>query len=126
MAIFSLQDFVYLSLSFVTIYVINFYFNYFRRPDKLPGPIPLPIIGNLHQYTNDLSVWGKWLQSNYGDIGEVWFGSERAIWIGGTKHLEKIFKPSPGNYNSRAAPKEASVIIFGNGKLLGRFESAKH
>src|SRR5947199_10716344 len=101
MLIFSLQDFVYLGLTFVTGYVINFYLNYFRRSDRLPGPLPLPIIGNLHQYTKDMSVLGNWLQSNYGDIGEMWLGGERIIWLGRTEYLEKILKPSPGNYNFR-------------------------
>src|SRR6266511_2995577 len=48
-----------------------------------------------------MSVLGIWLQSNYGDIGEMWLGGERIIWLGRTEYLEKILKPSPGNYNFR-------------------------
>ncbi len=111
MITFSLQDFAYLSLIFVASYVINFYLNYFRRPDRLPGPLPLPIIGNLHLYNHDVSALGKRLQSNYGEIGEIWLGEKRAIWLGRTEYLEKIFKPSSGNYNFRTPSNEGLDMV---------------
>nr|CAG8653237.1 9014_t:CDS:2 [Entrophospora candida]CAG8670476.1 7768_t:CDS:2 [Entrophospora candida] len=103
MSTFSFQDFIFLSLLLVIGYVINFYVKYFKRPNKLPGPLPLPLIGNLTSYS-DLAAWISSLQSKYGDIGEIWIGEERAIWLGRAEYLEKIFKPSFGNYNKRTTP----------------------
>src|SRR5438874_2929057 len=110
MTIFSFQEFICLSLLIIISYVINFYLNYFRRPNKLPGPLPLPIIGNSHQYNRDISIWLKWLQSNYGDIGEIWFGGERIIWLGKVEYLEKVFKPSASNYKFNTPPNKGLEI----------------
>nr|CAG8436530.1 875_t:CDS:2 [Entrophospora candida] len=110
MLTFSIQDFIFLSLLIVICYVIDFYVNYFKRPNKLPGPLPLPLIGNLISY-NDLAAWVNGLQSKYGDIGEVWIGGERAIWLGRAEYVEKVFKPSFGNYNKRTTPNKGLDIL---------------
>ncbi|CAJ0828861.1 8809_t:CDS:2 [Entrophospora sp. SA101] len=77
---------------------------------KLPGPLPLPLIGNLISY-NDLAAWVNGLQSKYGDIGEVWIGGERAIWLGRAEYVDKVFKPSFGNYNKRTTPNKGLDIL---------------
>ena len=65
-----------------------------------------------------MSVWQKWLQSNYGNIGEVWLGGKRAIWLGRAEYLEKIFKPSACNYNFCIPPSKAVDMMDMSSKGL--------
>ncbi|CAJ0758616.1 18415_t:CDS:10, partial [Entrophospora sp. SA101] len=61
----------------------------------LEGPTPLPLIGNLH--SDNLNEWLNNLQSKYGDIFEVWKGSERHIWISRADLATKLLNPSYKN-----------------------------
>ena len=56
------------------------YHYYQQRYKKLPpGPVPLPIIGNLHLLGTSPHVSMKEISRNYGDIYRIHFGSEPAI-----------------------------------------------
>nr|CAG8481426.1 3484_t:CDS:2 [Entrophospora candida] len=76
-------------------YIALYYIKYFTRTSPLPGPTPLPLIGNLH--SDNLNEWLNNLQSKYGDIFEVWKGSERHIWIGRADLATKLLNPSYKN-----------------------------
>src|ERR1044071_9506916 len=79
----------------IVTYVTYFYFKYFTRSNPIPGPIPLPFIGNLHQYPGDMSEFSKTCQKKYGDIWEFYLGhpsdKTRRIGIGRADLLEKIY-----------------------------------
>lgn len=90
--IFNLVFYIFLGLiTYVTLY----YIKYFTRTSPLPGPTPLPLIGNLH--SDNLTEWLNNLQSKYGDIFEVWKGSERHIWISRADLATKLLNPSYKN-----------------------------
>lgn len=44
-----------------------------------PGPVPLPVIGNLHQMGRDAHVILMELAKKYGDVMRISIGSETAI-----------------------------------------------
>ncbi|CAG8519636.1 13283_t:CDS:1, partial [Cetraspora pellucida] len=59
--------------------IIQYYINYFIRPSKIPGPLPLPIIGNIHQIGADFTAALKKFHEKYGDLYEFYVGSTRMI-----------------------------------------------
>ncbi|CAG8475284.1 11055_t:CDS:2 [Funneliformis mosseae] len=90
----------FLSLIFLVIltYVLQFYFRYFTRKDKIPGPIPFPLIGNIETYRPNASQWAIELRKTYGDIFEVYSGGlfslSRQIWISNANLTHKLLNPS--------------------------------
>ncbi|KAG9291322.1 hypothetical protein G9A89_003974 [Geosiphon pyriformis] len=70
-----------------------FYFRYFTRENPIPGPLPLPIVGNL-LFATDLSNYCFKLGKKYGDIFEIWMGNERWIILARGDLVEKIMNPS--------------------------------
>ncbi|CAG8701260.1 20325_t:CDS:2 [Cetraspora pellucida] len=67
---------------------------YFTRENPLPGPLPLPGIGNLYLLHGDFDVVFYNLQEKYGELFEIYLGSDRKIWLGNAKLVEKIHNPS--------------------------------
>ncbi|KAG9285746.1 hypothetical protein G9A89_003425 [Geosiphon pyriformis] len=76
------------SIIFLTLlYTTIFYFKYFTRKNPLPGPFPIPLIGNLPLMVN-LVENATYLAKKYGDIFEIYVGSERHIFVNrGTKQF---------------------------------------
>jgi cytochrome P450 len=85
--IYNLKKIVF---TFIIGYVFKYYYSWYTRENPVPGPIPLPLIGNLHQIGRDLGKEAIKLQKKYGDIFEVMFGSRRIIFIGRADLMEKI------------------------------------
>ncbi|CAG8483674.1 20932_t:CDS:2, partial [Gigaspora rosea] len=87
----------------ILLYIAKYYYTYFTRRNPLPGPFPFPLIGNIHLFHGELdNVFFK-LQAKYGEMFEVFIGSERKIWLGNAKLIKKINDPSPkSNFPIRA------------------------
>ncbi|RHZ88536.1 hypothetical protein Glove_22g123 [Diversispora epigaea] len=84
-------------------YSAYYYVKYFTRENPLPGPIPLPFIGNLHLFHGDFAAKMLKLQLKYGEIFELYVGNKRNIWLGNANLVEKINNPSTkSNYVIRA------------------------
>ncbi|CAJ0757629.1 8253_t:CDS:1, partial [Entrophospora sp. SA101] len=49
------------------------------RQSPLPGPFPLPFIGNVLE--RDLGKLAKRCQKKYGDMFELYIGNQRTIWL---------------------------------------------
>nr|CAG8597915.1 1910_t:CDS:2 [Entrophospora candida] len=62
------------------------------RQPALPGPFPLPFVGNL--FERDLSNLAKKCHKKYGDIFELYIGNQRTIWLCRADLVEKIYTPS--------------------------------
>src|SRR5438045_269565 len=95
------------TLALITFYFGFFYFRYFARYRPLPGPVPLPFVGNRLQYKGNPATWSKRLHEKYGDICELYMGNERHIWLSRADLVEKIFRPSfNNNYLIRITERE--------------------
>ncbi|CAG8671659.1 10833_t:CDS:2, partial [Acaulospora morrowiae] len=78
---------------------------YFTRENPLPGPIPLPLVGNISLVFNDIGEWPTQLQKKYGDLYETYIGTQRIIWICSEDLVLKMLIPSArNNYHGRTIP----------------------
>src|ERR1700722_15289018 len=97
---FGISDYLLLSSTILTIYVAHFYYKYFTRVNPLPGPFPLPFVGNLIQFYwyNGGNTKKFYVNNNkkYGDIYEVYLNG-RNIVLNRSEHLEKLLAPSTRN-----------------------------
>ena len=132
---FGMTEFFGSLLAFVIIYVTRYYYIYFTRPNPLPGPFPLPIVGNLYLFKlDDYSKFAKYCHEKYGDLFELYLGSERRIYIGRLDVIDKLFNPSSktnfklrNSYNSDWTNLEFQVtgwyliIIITRGNLIINF-----
>ncbi|RGB40801.1 cytochrome P450 [Rhizophagus diaphanus] len=91
---FKKTDILIVLLTTILIYVIHFYYKYFTRINPLPGPIPLPIIGNLLNKSGDLDEWFLKLHKKYGDIFEVVLLGRRRIILCRGDYIENMLNPS--------------------------------
>ncbi|CAG8598157.1 18044_t:CDS:2 [Acaulospora morrowiae] len=93
----SSMDWISSIVLLLVFYIIQFYFKYFTRSNKLPGPIPLPIVGNSLQYHGNPAIWVSKLQEKYGDICELYMGTERQILLSNGDLVSKIVSPQTNN-----------------------------
>ncbi|CAB4380785.1 unnamed protein product [Rhizophagus irregularis] len=64
----------------IIFYVARYYYNYFIRPNPLPGPFPLPILGNVHQKRGfEFNEWLMLMHKKYGDMFEINMAGKRLI-----------------------------------------------
>ncbi|CAG8535809.1 14696_t:CDS:2 [Cetraspora pellucida] len=110
-------------VTIVILFILKFYYDYFIRSTPYPGPLPLPIIGNLHQYyyhSNDFLSWLHQLSSKYGDVFELYFGSCRYLMISDPRIVEKVMSPvKDSNYFVRVTAKDGlEELKKGNNGLL--------
>ncbi|CAG8452530.1 6775_t:CDS:2 [Paraglomus occultum] len=102
----------------IGIYAFRFYYNYFTRENPLPGPFPLPLIGNLYQYNGgDFSLWINSFQKKYGDMFELYIATERQIWLNRADQLDKVMS---------ASTKTAFPVRFSPSEGLDELGISKH
>jgi hypothetical protein len=86
---------VSLLIVIIIIYVTQFYYRYFTRPNPLPGPFPLPILGNVHQrFGYEHIDWLMSLHKKYGDMYEIQLAGQRVIIVARTDLIENMNVPS--------------------------------
>ena len=91
---FGVSDIFYLLIALVVIYVTQFYYRYFTRPNPLPGPFPLPFFGNAHQSIgHGFNDWLLSMYEKYGDMYEIDLG-ERVIVLCRADLIENMNIPS--------------------------------
>src|SRR5688572_29863999 len=88
---FQISDIFSLLIIFIIIYVSQFYYRYFTRLNPLPGPFPLPILGNVHQGIGiEFSDWLMLMHKKYGDIYEINLAGQRLIVLGRIDLIENM------------------------------------
>ncbi|CAG8678131.1 4116_t:CDS:2 [Cetraspora pellucida] len=90
----TLADCLLLTALFFFSYVVQFYYKHFTRPNKLPGPFPLPIIECAYCFRGDIRQLFTSLTKKYGDIYEIQLGGIRRIIISRPEYIEKFFNNS--------------------------------
>ncbi|CAI2198785.1 6424_t:CDS:1, partial [Funneliformis geosporum] len=118
-------DLIGIIVSIILVYIARFYYNYLTRSNPLPGPVPLPIVGNylsIFYYTKgDVTLWLKLLHGKHGDIYEIYLGSLRIIVLARADYVEKLMSPSTKtNYvlRSEHMPVFDELNITGKGILF--------
>ena len=61
-----------------------------RRHGCIPGPFPLPIIGNLHLFGKDIHKDLTSMSKIYGDIFAIYLGSNRKVIVSSAKAVKEI------------------------------------
>jgi cytochrome P450 len=118
--LFKKSDIFVILLTTIFIYVVHFYYKYFTRVNPLPGPIPLPIIGNLLNKSGDIDEWFLKLHKKYGDIFEIVLIGQRRIILCRGDYIENMLNPSKNTIYFRRFPylKDLEDLkIFGTGIL---------
>ncbi|CAJ0915236.1 18527_t:CDS:2 [Entrophospora sp. SA101] len=90
----SIDSLLIFFLSLVIIYVTQFYYKYYTRINPLPGPFPLPLIGNsieFHRNNGNLQTFLVELNHRYGAAFEVYIGGSRRIIFCDVEHVDKLF-----------------------------------
>ncbi|KAN0009800.1 hypothetical protein ACTFIU_007103 [Dictyostelium citrinum] len=94
-----------------------------KNNSKIPGPIGLPIIGNLHQLRNDPNkVLKKWYKK-FGPIYRIRMGSIETIILTGYPIIKKSFIDNSNNFQkryeywSKIQFNNCSDLTFTNGEI---------
>jgi hypothetical protein len=77
------------------LYVTRYYYHYFTRPNPLPGPFPLPILGSAYQQIGyGFNDWLTSLHKKYGDMYEIILAGQRLIVLCRPDLIENMNIPS--------------------------------
>uniref|UniRef100_A0A914PZ93 Cytochrome P450 n=1 Tax=Panagrolaimus davidi TaxID=227884 RepID=A0A914PZ93_9BILA len=86
-------------LSLFAIYIFHQF--YWRRMNLPPGPMPLPLIGNLNILDiNGIDTQLLQLKKQYGNVFTLWIPTP-AIIVGGLQQLQTIFTKNGDNVAGR-------------------------
>src|SRR5579862_1088145 len=92
-SIISMIDWIVIIKILIPLYIVRFYYNYYTRKSPLPGPFPLPLIGNFHQIGFDLAKYAI-DHKEFGDMFEIWIGNIRIIISSNPSLIDQIYSPS--------------------------------
>ncbi|CAK8578243.1 unnamed protein product [Lathyrus sativus] len=117
-------------LSYTLFYLVLFYtFNLLFKSRKFknlpPGPLSLPIIGNLHHLKRPLHHTFKGLSKKYGDVISLWFGSRLVVVVSSPSLVQECFTKNDVVLANR--PRFLSgKYIFYNYTTLGSSSYGEH
>ncbi|XP_078500574.1 cytochrome P450 2G1-like isoform X1 [Lissotriton helveticus] len=122
---------IYLLSCICCLLCFSFMKMYFCRGNLPPGPVPLPILGNLHQLKTSFMVESlKALSEKYGPVYTLHLGLRRVVILWGYEAVKEALVDQGDDFSGRGAmPTFQSVIgnygpIFSNGsrwKEIRRF-----
>eukprot|EP00918_Siedleckia_nematoides_P078543 GHVU01171880.1.p1 GENE.GHVU01171880.1~~GHVU01171880.1.p1 ORF type:complete len:506 (-),score=45.24 GHVU01171880.1:261-1778(-) len=106
-----------LYLGLLGLYLGNFYTNWYRS-SLPPGPIPLPIVGNLLQVgTNSALVAMSKLRARYGDIFTIYMGSRPSVILTGYHVIKEAFVKQGDKTCGK--PRALGALVESKNAILG-------
>lgn len=75
----------------ILFYTLNLLFKSRKFKNLPPGPLSLPIIGNLHHLKRPLHYTFKGLSKKYGDVISLWFGSRLVVVVSSPSLVQECF-----------------------------------
>ncbi|RGB22412.1 cytochrome P450 [Rhizophagus diaphanus] len=107
--------------------IIYVFFNNQRKKSKipngcipLPGPTPLPIIGNLHQINNvPIQDFIDKFSNEYGPIFQVHYGAETWVILNDYEIVKDVLVKRSAIYSSRPYNDATTRVYFDGGKSIG-------
>ena len=84
-------------------FIIAFLWNRSRRPSDLPpGPVPLPVLGNLlYLLAGDLRKVSESLRKKYGSLFSLSLGPHWVIFVNGIDTLKDVFVKKEAYFSDR-------------------------
>ena len=84
-------------------FIISFLWNRSRRPSDLPpGPVPLPVLGNLlYLLAGDLRKVSESLRKKYGSLFSLSLGPHWVIFVNGIDTLKDVFVKKEAYFSDR-------------------------
>ncbi|CAG8524534.1 5423_t:CDS:2 [Cetraspora pellucida] len=111
----TVKEYLFFIALITVIYIFNFYYEYFTRTNPLPGPVPLPFIGNVHHVGIDIRKFYMECQQKYGDTSEVILMGLRCIILTRPSDIEKLLSPaSKGDAYIRRFPYTEGEVEIGH------------
>uniref|UniRef100_A0AC35EZ35 Cytochrome P450 n=1 Tax=Panagrolaimus sp. PS1159 TaxID=55785 RepID=A0AC35EZ35_9BILA len=105
---------LWLLVIFLILGLILFYELYWKRKDLPPGPLPLPLIGNLIQiYYYGLDKCFVQFQKDFGDFHTIWFGSTPVLSINDVPTIYDTMVKDGETYAGREDNPKAMDVIKG-------------
>jgi cytochrome P450 family 33 len=98
---------------FVSVYLI--YHFYWKRRNFPPGPLPLPLIGNLHTIARKApgyEAYCNW-REQYGPVYTYWIANMPAVAVTDFKTLHETFIKDGDAYADRMPFEEMNNILRG-------------
>src|SRR6185312_7443772 len=116
------SDLIFFFSILLITYIGYFYFSYLTRENPLPGPLPLPFVGNIIDRGFDNFIeYTERMREKYGDMFEIYFGPKRFIMLSKYEHIASMFGYSLNSKYMRRVPRLAGLEeldIAGKGVAL--------
>ena len=108
----------------ILLFILKLYINYLLDP--IPGPIPLPFIGNIldcikSSQVSDKRLYVKEEQKKWGNVKKIYlptfslFFLERCVYVHSSKDLEIILKSHFNNFEKGYLQREIFQDLLGDG-----------
>ncbi|GAM26301.1 hypothetical protein SAMD00019534_094760 [Acytostelium subglobosum LB1] len=114
-------------LTLVLIFSILLIIKYKRRADMPPGPMPLPIIGNLHQLSTAPHLALQKLSQIYGGAMTLYMGNIPTVIITDPDYIKEVIIQQSDNTTDRFVSETARIIgndkdiLFSNGAYWKKY-----
>jgi cytochrome P450 len=100
-------------LFIITLFVAHighFYYTYLTRENPLPGPLPLPFVGNvLDKGFDDFVGYTERMRRKYGEMFEIYIGPKKFIMLSKYEYMQNMFDFSKNSKYLRRIPHIAGL-----------------
>ncbi|CAG8481131.1 7391_t:CDS:2 [Ambispora leptoticha] len=111
------SDWTSVILTLFAVYISFYYYKYFSRKNKLPGPLPLPLVGNLIEVAklglDNVPKWFFLLRERYGDYFEFYLGTQRIVVTCNAELMDKLVDPSTKTNFFKRHPENSNISELG-------------